>query len=487
MATGSRTLKLSILADVDNLKKGLTEAGTDTDNFGTKLGDFGKAAGAAFAVAGAAAVAYAGKLLVDGVKAAAEDQAAQEKLATAIANVTNVTDSTISSVEDYITQTSLAVGVTDDELRPSFARLVTSTGDVKQAISLQTVALDASVATGKSLEEVTNLIAKAYDGNTGALAKLGVGMTASELKALSFSDAIQLVSETFEGQANVQAETFAGKMDRLKIAFDEGKETVGAFVLDAITPLVTIFVDKVIPTLSTLSSDLGEKLKPIFETIGTFIKETLIPAFTSLWEYLNTYVVPIFKAFLVPIFEAYKTVLTAVGNLIQDNTGFFKLMGVAITAFLVIAKPFATFLGTTFKLAWSGVALIINGVSAAIQGVVSGINAAIKVVNLLIKGYNVVNNLKPGSKDLALIPELANGGTVSGNSPYIVGERGPELFVPTGSGRIVPNNQLGGNGGGNIYINVSGAIDQEGTARRIVDVLNNSYYRGTNGANALAF
>ena len=487
MATGSRTLKLSILADVDNLKKGLTEAGTDTDNFGTKLGDFGKAAGAAFAVAGAAAVAYAGKLLVDGVKAAAEDQAAQEKLATAIANVTNVTDSTISSVEDYITQTSLAVGVTDDELRPSFARLVTSTGDVKQAMSLQTVALDASVATGKSLEEVTNLIAKAYDGNTGALAKLGVGMTASELKALSFEEAIQLVSETFEGQANVQAETFAGKMDRLKIAFDEGKETVGAFVLDAITPLVTIFVDKVIPTLSTLSSDLGEKLKPIFETIGTFIKETLIPAFTSLWTYLNTYVVPIFKAFLVPIFEAYKAVLTAVGDLIQDNTGFFKLMGVAITAFLVIAKPFATFLGTTFKLAWSGVALIINGVSAAIQGVVAGINGAIKVVNLLIKGYNVVNNLKPGSKDLALIPELANGGTVSGNSPYIVGERGPELFVPTGSGRIVPNNQLGGNGGGNIYINVSGAIDQEGTARRIVDVLNNSYYRGTNGANALAF
>jgi hypothetical protein len=197
--------------------------------------------------------------------------------------------------------------------------------------------------------------------------------------------------------------------------------------------------------------------------------------------------VPIFKAFLVPIFEAYKKVLTAVGDLIQDNTGFFKLMGIAITAFLVIAKPFATFLGTTFKLAWSGVALIIEGVSKAIQGVVAGINAAIDVVNLLIKGYNIVNNLKPGSKDLTLSPQLANGGTVSGNNPYIVGERGPELFVPTGSGRIVPNNQLGANGGGNIFINVSGAIDQEGTARRIVDVLNNSYYRGTNGANALAF
>lgn len=487
MAEGSRTLKLSILADVDNLKKGLTDANTETESFGKKLGDFGVAAGAAFAVAGAAAAAYAGKLLVDGVKAAIEDEAAQVKLATAIKNVTDATDSTIASVESYITQTALAVGVTDDELRPSFARLVKSTGDVETAMNLQKVALDASAGSGKSLETTSNLIAKAYDGNVAALAKLDIGLTAAELKTMSFDDALAVLTATYEGSANAAAETFAGKMDRLKIAFDEGKETVGAFVLDAITPLVTIFVDKVIPTLSTLATDIGEDLQPVFENIGTFIKDTLIPAFTALYDYVNKYVVPIFKATLKPVLDGIKTVFGAIGDLITDNTGFFKLLGAGITAFLIIAKPFATFLGTTFKVAWSGVALIISGVSAAIQGVVSGINAAIKVVNLLIKGYNIVNNLKPGSKDLALIPELANGGTVSANTPYIVGERGAELFVPNGSGRIVPNNQLGNGGGGNIYINVSGAIDQEGTARRIVDVLNNSYYRGTNGANALAF
>jgi hypothetical protein len=486
MADGSRTLKLSILADVDNLKKGLTDATTETDSFGTKLGDFGGKAAAAFAVAGAAAAAYAGKLLVDGVKAAIEDEAAQIKLATAIKNVTDATDATVASVESYITQTALAVGVSDDELRPSFARLVKSTSDVEAAMKLQNVALDASVGSGKSLETVSNLVAKAYDGNTAALAKLDIGLTAAELKTMSFDEAIAAVTATYEGSANAAAETFAGKMDRLKIAFDEGKETVGAFVLDAITPMVTLFVDKVIPTLSTLATDIGEDLQPVFNTIGTFIKDTLIPAFTSLWDYLNKYVVPIFKAALVPLFEGYQKVLKSVGDLITDNTGFFKLLGVGITAFLLIAKPFATFLGTTFKTAWSGVALIIDGVSAAIKGVVAGINAAIDVVNLLIKGYNVVNNLKPGSKDLALIPKLATGGLTSENKPYIVGERGPELFVPSSNGRIIPNNKLGG-GGGNIYINVSGAIDQEGTARRIVDVLNNSYYRGTNGANALAF
>jgi hypothetical protein len=486
MADGSRTLKLSILADVDNLKKGLTDAGTDTETFGGKLSGFGKAAGAAFAVAGAAALAYAGALLVDGVKAAVEDEAAQVKLATAIKNVTTATDATIASVESYITQTALAVGVSDDELRPSFARLVKSTGDVEAAMKLQGIALDASVGSGKSLETTSNLIAKAFDGNTSALAKLDIGLTAAELKTMSFDEAIAAVTATYEGSANAAADTFAGKIDRLKIAFDEGKETVGAFVLDAITPMVTLFVDKVIPTLSTLATDIGEDLQPVFESLGTFFKDTFLPGLTALWEYMNKYVVPIFKAGLAPVLEAVKTVFKAVGDLIEDNTGFFKLLGVGITAFLLVARPFATFLGTTFKVAWSGVALIINGVSKAIQGVVAGINAAIKVVNLLIKGYNIVNNLKPGSKDLQEIPMLATGGLANANSPYIVGERGPELFVPSGNGRVIPNNKLG-NGGGNIYINVSGAIDQEGTARRIVDVLNNSFYRGTNGANALAF
>jgi hypothetical protein len=484
MADGSRTLKLSILADVDNLKKGLSDAGTDTETFGGKLSGFGKAAGAAFAVAGAAALAYAGALLVDGVKAAVEDEAAQVKLATAIQNVTTATDATIASVESYITQTALAVGVTDDELRPSFARLVKSTGDVEGAMKLQQIALDASIGSGKSLETTSNLIAKAFDGNTSALAKLDIGLTAAELKTMSFDEAIAAVTATYEGSANAAADTFAGKIDRLKIAFDEGKESVGAFVLDAITPMVTLFVDKVIPTISTLATDIGEDLQPVFESLGTFFKDTFLPGLTALWDYLNKYIIPIFKTSLTPVIQGVKSIFGAIGDAVSDNTGFFKLLGAGLTAFLIVAKPVAAFMGGAFKIAFNGIALIIDGVSVAIRALVGTINAIITGLNLLISGYNIVNNLKPGSKDLPPIPKLARGGMVNANSPYIVGEVGPELFVPSSGGRIVPNNKLGG-GGGNIYINVSGAIDQEGTARRIVDVLNNSFYRGTNGANAL--
>jgi hypothetical protein len=116
---GSRTLKLSILADVDNLKKGLDNGSKDIATFGDKVSDFGKKAGLAFAAAGAAAVAYAGKLAIDGVKSAIADAAAQEKLALTLKNVTGATEAQIAATEDYITKTSLAFGVTDDELRPS--------------------------------------------------------------------------------------------------------------------------------------------------------------------------------------------------------------------------------------------------------------------------------------------------------------------------------------------------------------------------------
>ena len=83
MAAGSRTLKLSILADVDQLNKSLKAANSDVEGSSSRISDFGKKAGLAFAAAAAAAGAYAIKIGIDGVKAAIADEAAQVKLASA--------------------------------------------------------------------------------------------------------------------------------------------------------------------------------------------------------------------------------------------------------------------------------------------------------------------------------------------------------------------------------------------------------------------
>ena len=62
----------------------------------------------------------------------------------------------------------------------------------------------------------------------------------------------------------------------------------------------------------------------------------------------------------------------------------------------------------------------------------------------------------PNSVLDSIIGAKANGGPVASGNPYIVGERGPELFVPRSNGRIVPNGRFGGGGGGdtNVVVNV---------------------------------
>ena len=235
---GIPKVKITFDADFDELKRGVKGATQEVEGFGDKVGKFGKAAGAAFAVAGAAALAYAGILLKQGVESAIADEAAQAKLATTLQNVTGATDAQIKAVEDQILKTSLLTGKTDDELRPSFERFVRATKDSEQALKLQQVAIDVSAGSGKSLEAVTNAMAKAAEGNTGALSKLGVGLTAAQLKTMDLDAITKSLADTFGGQAAVQADTFQGKMARLKVAFDEGKETIGSFVLDAITPIL---------------------------------------------------------------------------------------------------------------------------------------------------------------------------------------------------------------------------------------------------------
>jgi len=304
MAGQSRTLKLSILADVDQLKKSLTSANSDVENSSSKLGDFSKKAGVAFAAAAAAAGAYAIKLAIDGVKAAIEDEAAQIRLATALRNATGATDEMIKSVEKQILQTSLATGVADDKLRPALQRLSLSTNDVTKAQDLLNLALDISQATGKSLDTVANGLGKAYDGNTAALGKLGIGLSAAELKAMTFTEVQTKLSDLFGGAAAANAETFAGRLQILKVTFDEAKESVGAKLLPIIQKLVEFVVNEVVPALGKFA----QFFKPITDAIAANKEE-----FQTFIAFIQTYVVPVLVNVLG---NAFKTVGQLAGGVI---------------------------------------------------------------------------------------------------------------------------------------------------------------------------
>jgi len=251
-----RTLKLALLADTKNFIDGLDKADRETKTFSNKLDDALQKGAAAFLAVGAAAGAMAIKIGIDAVKAAVEDEKAQKSLAITLKNTTKATDAQVKAVEDFIDKTARATGVADDQLRPSLDRLLRSTQDITKAQKLQTLALDISAGTGKDLATVTEALGKAYDGNLGALKRIGVPLDENIIKTKDFDAATKALSETFAGQADAAAQTFAGRMARIKIAIDEAKEQLGQALLPLLERFAKFATEQLAPALQGLVDGL---------------------------------------------------------------------------------------------------------------------------------------------------------------------------------------------------------------------------------------
>jgi hypothetical protein len=403
---GIPKVKIQFDADLDGLKKGTSDADKEVGGFADRVGEFGKKAAAAFAVAGAAALAYAGKLAVDGVKAAIEDEAAQLKLARALETATGATNAQIKAVEDQILKTSLATGVADDKLRPALQRLALATGDTEKAQKLLNLALDISTATGKPLEAVSNALGKAYEGNTTALGKLQVGLSSAELKTMDFESASARLSDLFGGAAAANADTFQGRIDRIKVAFDETKESIGAALLPIVEKLLGFITQTVLPAFSKLSDALsgsGEGLVARFTTLGNYLRD-----------------------FIEPIFAAVRGAFNKIGDAIQDQRPNFeniiKILGeiyewankyiipILRTGLVQAVEFFGNAAATAIKV----VVPIIEGVYNSIKSIV---NFIIDIINTAIAVYNKANNIF-GGKDINPVGKIgATSTSMTGSVP----------------------------------------------------------------------
>jgi hypothetical protein len=451
---GNRTLKLSILADVDDLNKKLKAANGDVENSSNKLEKFGKVAGAAFLAAAAAAGAYAVKIGVDGVKAALADEQSQVRLASALENATGATKAQIAATEDSIDKMARATGVADDSLRPALARLALSTNSTSKAQELLALALDISTQTGKPLEGVANALGKAYDGNTAALGKLGVGLSSAELKAMSFTQVQTKLSDLFGGAAAKNAETFQGRMDRLKIAFDEGVEAIGYKLLPIIEKLIAIIVDKVVPNF--------QKFVKLFDPLKEAIDRNK-ESFQALGNFIVDYIVPVFT---VALAGAISFVAKVAGGVIDIVGG------------------------------------IINVIRTLVSGAIDGINAMIKAYNSVPLLPNIPTISKPSftsptvsapkvSTPTYTAPTISATGTTSGTSSSSAAAASTVAATAAastvaGSFNVGSFRMAEARDSGDTYnINVSGALDKEGVARQIVDIIQSSNMRGTNGSLSL--
>jgi len=308
------------------------------------------------AVPAAAALGAVVAVIGDSVKAAIEDEAAQASLARQIKASSGATDSQVASVEKYISSLAKSAAISDDEARPAFQKLIVATKDVTKATDLMNLATDVAAATGKPLVDVTDALAKAYAGNMKGLNSLSPEIKGMIKDGASLADVQKVLEANFGGAGEAAANTAAGGMKKLGIAFGETKESIG----QAFLPIM----EKVLPVVQKFA-DWAEK-NP--ELLAAVIAGMGILA----------------------------------GSILAVNAAMMLNPAVAITAGILALGAAVIYAYKKFEGFREVVRVVVNAIAGYIEGMVNGF---IKAINLVIYGINLV---KPG-KDIKMLQEITLG------------------------------------------------------------------------------
>jgi hypothetical protein len=305
-------------------------------------------------------------------KAAVEDVKSQELLALAMKNTGAATDSTIKSAEASIKSMQLSAAVADDKLRPAYQKLFIATKDVAETNKLMQIALDASAATGKDLEVVTQAMAKALTGTDTALIKLIPSLKGSKTP-------IDDMAKAFAGAAEKAANT--DPYQRMQVLFGEMQEQIGMALLPTL--------DKFSTWLSTPEGQ--EKIQGIIDIVVS-----LLGKFTDLVNFAVDN-----KEIIIGWGGAIAAVGTAV-YVVNTAMGIFTGLKGAIVATMVAT-------GTSAEVAATKVGIL--GASFGwIAAVVAGLTAIVALNNQLGLGTN-----EGAAKTWATTP-TAGATNFSGNS-----------------------------------------------------------------------
>jgi len=341
MAGDIRTLTMKILANTGDFTKGLKDAENSTSKFSSGIGGLLGGAAKAFGVVTAAVNGTAFAIGVTAVKAAVENQKQDALLQKSIENLTNATDDQIKKTFEYLDSAERAAGVNSDQLKPSFERILRSVKDITEATRIQKVAQDIAAGTGKSLTEVSDSLARAYEGNVKGLKDLGIklettqkitkkvkvskdDLAKSELNATGATLALQSAQERMN---KVLADSDSSALDVAKAqnalekaqlraadssdTFEKKQKNVGKSITE--TKEVAIPFSKLIDDLSKqyegaaaaaaetyagklemvrtsfskIQEDLGTILLPALGNLTDFVKKSVVPAIEGLVDGLS--------------------------------------------------------------------------------------------------------------------------------------------------------------------------------------------------------
>lgn len=440
-------------------QKGIRIAEKRFNDFKNETSKIGQSIKSAFMPA-AAAVAGLGAAAFGAAKAAMEDQQSAAMLERQLQATTKATQAQVKATEAFVSSLSMSSGVADDELRPALARILRSTKDVSKAQKLLAVSLDVAKGSGKSLQQVSEAISRAYGGNVKALARLDPSLKSFITKTTTADEAVAKLAKNFEGAASKNAQTFAGRMDILKVQMAETYEQIGYALLPILERLIGFITANVVPVIQRFADALTEKglkgaVKDAAKEFGNFIQNA---------DGLTGAVIDLTGA-IIALGTALKTLklINDIVDAAQMLTGIFSALGtVVIPGLTISATTMAGIFASLFATVYAFVGLmrdttgrsaffeyLANTAKLIANGFILAYNAATRLLNLPIQGLNLL----PGV-NAATIPMMDLYEFTFDTAPGGGQNRGR---VPTENAQI--------------QINVNGAIDPVSTGRQIADIL----------------
>ena len=455
----TRTLKLGLLADVAQFGKAMQLAADDTKGLRNKIGKYSKAMAKSFAIAGAAATAFAVKIGVDAVKSASDlnEEVSKSKV---------IFGDGADEINKFAESAATALGLSKTQAlkgASSFAIMGKAaglsgkdlTGFSKKATIL---ASDLGSFFNTNADDAILAIGSALRGESEPIRKYGVLLNESTIKA----KAMEMKLYDGVGALDAQAKSLA----TYEVILDQTKDAQGDF--------------------SRTSDGLANQQKILtanIENAKSAFGVVLLPTMLNVVKFINDKFIPIFRDVSDAITGQNSSGLSnKVQALARDMDGQGKSGGTSLGESLVaVADAFGNLYAAIVDPRGEKGTSILESLASALQAVASGLNAVAKIVGY---GKGLSDFLK-NPLDLYTTPSgvrripqgafqgFAAGGTVMGNTAVRVGEFGPEMFVPSGSGSIRKDT---GGGGGNTFI-LNGIIDAESARRSIERILQQSSRR----------
>jgi hypothetical protein len=216
-------IKVNIIGEFQ--KKGFKDAEKATGKLDSSFKQLGKTLVGLFSAKQVIAFGKAS------IKAFEDDERATKRLSQSINNLGLAFED--ARVTKFISDLETTSGVLDDQLRPAFQSLLTTTGSVAKSQELLNLALDVAAGSGQDVTTVAGDLTKAYVGNTRSLAKYNTGLSRAELQTASFAEVQTLLAKQFAGQNAAYLDTYAGKVAILNVAYANMQETIGKGLVDA--------------------------------------------------------------------------------------------------------------------------------------------------------------------------------------------------------------------------------------------------------------